>query len=46
MNNRTIIVQFLAGARGFLSSKTSELTLGIIPFPVQWVLGALSSGVK
>jgi hypothetical protein len=31
MNNIEIKVQFLAGAKNFLISKTSELTLGISP---------------
>ena len=31
MNNREIVVQFLAGARDFLFLKTSELTLGDHP---------------
>jgi hypothetical protein len=42
MNNRGIFVLFPAGTRDFLFFKTSELTLQITPFPVQWVLGALS----
>jgi hypothetical protein len=46
MKDREIVFQFLAGARDFLFSKISELTLGITLFPVHWVLGALSPRVK
>jgi hypothetical protein len=41
MNDREIVVQFLAGARDFLFSKTSELTLG--DHPISCLMGVRGS---
>jgi hypothetical protein len=46
LHNQGIVVQFLAGARGFFFFRASKLSVGPIQPNMSCVLEALSTGVK